>query len=252
MIARLGPSNILHKHGSAILTDVKANRFSWFWQVEQLSEQYSLPHPLQVLQNPPTKESFKRLTKSKVTDWWNENLRQKVASLDSLVHFRSNFMSLANPHPLWTSAKSSPYEIRKATVQARMLSGRYRTCWLRRHWSGDTSGMCRIPGCTGEPGTLQHIVARECPGLVNAYSRATALWSSFLRDNPLLLPTISSFSLADHPTFLSFLLDPSTLAPVISLAQIHGKEIIDQLCYLARTWLYCVHKERLKLMNLWT
>ena len=100
MIARLGPSNILHKHGSAILTDVKANRFSWFWQVEQLSEQYSLPHPLQVLQNPPTKESFKRLTKLKVTDWWNENLRQKAASLDSLVHFRPNFMSLANPHPL--------------------------------------------------------------------------------------------------------------------------------------------------------
>ena len=112
---------------------------------------------------------------------------------------------------------------------------RYRTCWLRRHWSGDASGACRIPGCTGMPGTLQHIVARECPGLINAYSRATALWSSFLRENPLLLPTISSFSLADHPTFLSFLLDPSTLAPVISLAQKHGTDIIDKLCYLTRT-----------------
>ena len=134
-------------------------------------------------------------------------------------------------------------------MTAKNYRGRSRALFFFR-WMA--IGMCRIPGYTGVAGTLQHIVARECPGLVNAYSRATALWSSFLRENPLLLPTIISFSLADHPTFLSFLLDPSTLAPVISLAQNHGKEIVDQLCYLARTWLYCVHKERLKLMNLWT
>ena len=88
------------------------------------------------------------------------------------------------------------------------------------------------------------------PGLVNAYSNATKLWSAFLAHNHHLLPIIEHFRLAEHSIFLSFLLDLSTLPPGISLAQKLGPEIIDQLCYMTRTWLFCVHKNRLKLMNL--
>ena len=160
-------------------------------------------------------------------------------------------MSLATTHPIWTSAGSSPYEIRKATVQARMLSGRYRTCWLRRHWSGDLTGTCSIPGCPNMPGTLLHIATGECPGLVQAYSHATALWNTFLADNPILLPIIQ-LAQADRSRFLSFLLDPSTQPSVISLVQKEGNVVTDQLCYLTRTWLFIIHKERLKLMKLWT
>ena len=160
-------------------------------------------------------------------------------------------MSLSKPHPIWTSAGSSQYEVRKATVQARMLSGRFRTCWLRRHWSGDPTGSCRVPGCSEVPGTLRHLATGECPGLSNALVRATALWTSYLKDNPLLFPVINHYSLGDQDEFLGFLLDPTTLPPIITLSQRHGSIIIEQLCYLIRTWLYYMHKERLKLMNLW-
>ena len=47
----------------------------------------------------------------------------------------------------WEERIEEAYETKKATVQARMASGRYRTCWLRRHWSEDDTGMCRVPGC---------------------------------------------------------------------------------------------------------
>ena len=263
MLARLGPDNILHQHGINILSANATNKFSWFYQVRELCKQYSLPDPLQILQNPPSKESFKRQSRQHVLDWWNISFRAEVRKLTSLSLFqgedlpplslfRADFMSLSAPHPIWTSAGSSPFEIRKATVQARMLSGRYRTCWLRRHWSGDQTGVCRVPGCSGEPGTLKHIATGKCPGLGNAYTRATALWTSFLKDNPHLLPIIKHFSLADSDVFLSFLLDPSTHPPVIALSQTLGSVIIDQLCYMTRTWLFQLHKERLKLLNLWS
>ena len=254
MIARLGPQNILHQHGSYILSTPSSTttKFSWFCQVRSLCQQYFLPDPLQILQVPPTKESFKRQTKQHVLDWWNVKLRADVARLDSLVLFRASFMSLSIPHPIWTSAGSSSYEIQKATVQARMLSGRYRTCWLRRHWSGDQTGFCRIPGCSGVPGTLQHLATGECTGLGNAYIRATALWTSYLKENPILFPIIRQFSLADSAQFLSFLVDPTTLPPVIALAQTNGSKVISKLYYMTRTWLYYMHKERLKLLNLWS
>jgi hypothetical protein len=254
MIANLGPEHILHKHGSFVLSDHTSNsKFSWFRQVRTLCHRYSLPDPLYILQVPPSKEPFKRLAKQHVIDWWNVKLRTEAdpVNLPSLEHFRPHYMSLSSPHPIWTSARSSPYEIRKATVQARMLSGRYRTCWLRRHWSGDSTGFCRVPGCSGVPGTLKHLATGECTGLVNAYIRATSLWSSFLRDAPIIFPIVKYFSLSDPSSFLSFLLDPTTHPPVIALSQKHGSVINDQLCYLTRTWLFFMHKERLKLMNLW-
>ena len=221
--------------------------------MKTLCDQYSLPDPFSILTNPPTKDTFKRQVKLKVIDWWQIKLRAEAALLDSLSMFRSDFMSLSSPHPIWTSAGSSPYEVKKATVQARMLGGRYRTCWLRRHWSGDQSGSCRIPGCTGEPGTLLHLATAQCQGLTSAKVRAVALWSNFLRKEPNLFPVIRDFSLGDPLSFLAFLVDPTTRTNVISLAQYHGAQydVIGKLCYMTRTWLFIMHKERLKLLGLW-
>ena len=120
----------------------------------------------------------------------------------------------------------------------RMLSGRYRTCWLRRHWSGNVSGTCQIPGCSDQPGTLQHIATGECPGLSTS-------------DNPVLFPVVQHYSVGDNCEFLAFLVDPTTQPTVISLTQTHGSIIIEKLCYMTRTWLFMMHKQRLKLLNLW-
>ena len=252
MIARLGPAHILFKHGQHMLTAEQSNSHSWFAQVRELSGQYSLPDPLQTLLYPPSKAAMKRMTKLKILDWWQTLLRAKAASLDSLSRFHADFMSLSTPHPIWTSAGSSPFEVKKATVQARMLGGRYRTCWLVRHWS-DTNGSCRIPGCSGDPGILPHIATGQCTGLTAAKIRAVGIWSNFLRENPHLFPIIQFFSLNDPEQFTSFLVDPTTKPNVISLAQANpGGDVVNKLCYMTRTWLFIMHKERLKLLGLWT
>ena len=188
-------------------------------------------------------------TKQKVLDYWNTKFRAAVNSLDSLYMFKADYMSLCQPHPIWSTAGSSPFEVKKATVQARMLSGRYRTCWLRRHWSGDPTGHCRVPGCSDHPGTLKHMATGECPGLSAALIRAVSLWKTFLLQNPHIYPVVKKYSLGTE--FLSFLLDPTTKPEVITLTQCHGKEISEKLCYMTRTWLFYMHKERLKLMGLW-
>ena len=161
-------------------------------------------------------------------------------------------MSLTSTSPIWTSCRTLEFEVKKAVVQARMLSGRYRTCWLRRHWSDNETGMCRVPGCTGDaPGTLLHLATGQCPGLAEATAAAVDHWTQYLGENSFLLPLIQEYAGADPSTFLGFLLDPSTQPPVITLAQEHGRSVIDQLCHLTRTWLYSHHKERLKKLGFW-
>ena len=249
MIARLGKTNILFKVALQALSSPDKYKKSWFIHVRDLCHKYCLPDPVVILSNPPSCNSYKMNTKQKVLDYWNTKFRAAVNSLESLYMFKADYMSLCQPHPIWSTAGSSPFEVKKATVQARMLSGRYRTCWLRRHWSGDPTGHCRVPGCSDQPGTLQHMATGKCPGLSDALIRAVSLWKTFLLQNPHIYPVVKKYSLGTE--FLSFLLDPTTKPEVITLTQCHGKEISEKLCYMTRTWLFYMHKERLKLMGLW-
>ena len=72
---------------------------------------------------------------------------------------------------------------------------------------------------------------------------------SFLLQNPILFPVVKHYSSGN--SFLSFLLDPTTKPLVISLTQTQGTQITEKLCYMTRTWLYYMHKERLKQLGFW-
>ena len=118
---------------------------TWFLQVRDLFIQYLLPSPLTLLQHPMSKYSYQKIIKYRVIDFWEKHLRVEALKLrdHSLKYFRAEFLSLTKPHPLWSTCGSNPYEIHKAVVQARMLSGKYITDKLPRHcfkWTDNRNG----------------------------------------------------------------------------------------------------------------
>ena len=157
-------------------------------------------------------------------------------------------MSLSSLHSIWTTA-GSPFEVGKAVVSARMLSGGYRTDKLMSHWNkSNPSGLCRLPGCENEIGTLPHIPL-HCPSLIETKRKGLSHWShwsAFLVSNPILLPIVSHYTLSYDGDNVQFLLDPSVLPPVISLTK--TKPYVLQSCfYLSRTWNYSIHLARLRI-----
>ena len=109
---------------------------------------YQLPHPLTILDNPPTKVSFKKLVKAKIHDYWEKKLRAEAALLPSLKYFNPQFMSLSRPHKLWTTAGNNPFEVAKARVQLLFLSNQYPCAKVSRHWSAENpEGLCTYPLC---------------------------------------------------------------------------------------------------------
>ena len=253
MIARLGPDHILHRLACSTLSSSRPSSRSWFIQVKTICAQYYLPDPITILTLPLSKTCFKRLVKSKITDYWEIKLRFAASKLLSLEFFQPQFYSLSRPHPIWTSAGGNSYEVEKACVQAKMLSGRYRSCWLSRHWSGDSTGMCSLPTCRLDPtpGTLSHILT-ECQDLGPARQRVFSLWAEFLKDNPHLLPIVVKYTITYNTSYqLQFLLDCTVLPDVISLTQRHGPSVHDSLLYITRTYCYSLHKTRLKLLGKW-
>ena len=69
-------------------------------------------------------------------------------------------MSLSKPHPIWSTPGSSPSKIAMATIQAQIVSGRYRTQKLCSHWYNDTATCPLSDTCSPEIEDLQHILTK--------------------------------------------------------------------------------------------
>ena len=250
MICRM-PDNILHTHAVNIYSSVTISKVSWFHQIRQICLQYGLPYPLDMLTYPMEKFNFKKLVKSKVISYWEIRLRKEAELLTSLSSFKPSFMSLTRPHPLWTTAGHSPRKVAMALVQALMLSGRYRTNSLLRHWSS-TDGSCSLSvECKNILEDIPHILA-FCPAFEDVRSNLIKFTRDYiLHLPPLFCDLVLTMCCPSNPRFSSFLLDCSTFPETIQLVQVLGADVLQHLFHITRTWVYALHRKRLKLLGLW-
>ena len=76
MMAKLGPCNILHRHGLFILHHGLKN--SWFCQIREICLLYSLPDLMITLTSPPSSKSlWKKSVKTAVCQYWHRELAAK-------------------------------------------------------------------------------------------------------------------------------------------------------------------------------
>ena len=231
MICHL-PSDPLHHHAKYVLSEAPLSAKSWFFQIRDLCLKYKLPPPAHLLQNPPAKKPFKKEVKLRVLDYWQHLLRAEVVKLTSLNYLTPHYYSLSQPHPMWTTSASNPFECSKSTVLARMASGRYRTEVLCRHWTrNNREGFCTSPSCSQVLGDLEHLLI-VCPALDNVRSRLQQMWleksvqfpqlHSFLRQIFNLAPSVQT----------QFIIEPLAFPPIVSLLQLHGQPLMNQLIRL--------------------
>ena len=139
-------------------------------------------------------------------------------------------MSLQKTHPLWQTCGSNPFEVDKAVIQARMLSGRYQTDQLARHWSSNTEGICQLPSCTGrEVGSLEHFLL-FCPALQSVRNRMFILASKVSEESENLYSIIQWVVNQTNKTILmQFLLDSSYPPIVVKAAQHCSDDLLSRL-----------------------
>ena len=250
MICRLQGDPLHHLAVQVLLTSVCKN--SWFFQIRELLLLYRLPHPLQLLQSPPSKDQFKNLTKAHILSYWEVKLRAEASLLPSLVYFHPQFMSLSATHRLWTTAGKNTYEVAKARVQLLFLSSQYPCAKLVRHWSKENPlGLCSHGPCQEnlEVESPEHILL-HCP----SYSeiRLQSFIKCFNVTDPISHSLITSLlKESTNHTKMQFLLDCSVIPDVIRAAQCYGEHIYNDLFYLSRTWCYVIHRARLKRLCKW-
>ena len=247
MICHL-PHDPLHRRAKYALTCLSKTHKSWFTHLRDICLLYDLPHPLDLLDKPMTRESFKKLVRSKVMSYWEIKLRQDVLTLTSLAFFKPAFHSLARPHPiLWTPGPNA-YEVSRALIQCKMLSGRYRTEALTSHWTQNLSGFCLTGSCKEVKEDLHHILL-VCPSYQHTRNRVKQLWLQCA--HPQLLQILSSVLQGPSQDLLQFILDPSVHPYIITLTQSNADETLKIVFHLTRTWCFALHKERAKALGRW-
>ena len=249
------PGSVIHTHAVQILSSAKPSSQSWFLHIRELCLLYQLPHPMSLLEVPPTASIYNSLVKSKIVDYWEIRLRAEALQLKSAPFFNPTFMSLAKPHPIWVSCGSNPFECHKAVTAARMLSGRYFTDNLQRHWTPENKeGFCLLPACQhSKPlGTLDHLLL-FCPALSHIRVKLLDLLSRISREHHAIASIFTNMFAKPNPSataMLQLLLDCTVMPEVIHATQVYGDQVQNRLLYFGRTWCYNIHRERMNQMKL--
>ena len=225
-------------------------KWSWFFKLRNLSRQYSLPHPLIWLNSPPEKFQLKKICKSAVMEFWRIKLSNDVHNLSSLKYLKPDFLSLSTCHPIFTSCGANRLEVTKATLQARLLSGRYKFERLARFYSQDNkNGLCKLPLCWGT--NLAHTDDVEafllsCPSISNTRLVLNDQLNSFCHNNQSLGVLIRKCLKQDTSQFL---LDCSVMSEVIAEYQCSGNSVIIELFKLTRNYCFILHQARINILE---
>ena len=221
-------------------------------EVKKLCMLYSLPLPLLLLADPPQKDSFSKLVKLNVLDYWQTKLRADAdpVKLPSLTYFKPQFMSLSRPHLLWTTCGNNVYQLNKACIQAKYLSGRFRTERLLSNFAVENSPFCQLHPEQEQVGDLLHHLV-SCPSLSSRRTLLFEYWDQVSNSCPPANEILLKMKTTSPEYFLQFVLDCSVLPDVIAAAQIHGMELYNILFKATRTYCYSLYRARLKLLDRW-
>ena len=128
-----------------------------------------------------------------------------------------------------------------------MLSGRYRTDQLIRHFS-ENDGSCTLCNMSN-PGSIEHLLL-NCPALVDTRRNLLDDLNKRKFVSPHTNSVIKTCFQKEEMT-IQLLLDSSVLPQVISLVQTDGPQLLNELFHFSRAWCYTIHKNRLKLQGRW-
>ena len=157
-------------------------------------------------------------------------------------------MSLKKPHPMYTHA-STAYQANKCVTVARLLSGRFRSGSLLRHFYPDKiSGICEL--CNIEIEDIPHIILPKCPRLHDKSLKML----KYAKDSFAMCPTtaklFSDIFTGGKDDFLKvqFMIDPSVIPEVITAAQA-DRDLLCKLFRVTTTWCYTLVRTRRQLLD---
>ncbi|CAG2203788.1 unnamed protein product [Mytilus edulis] len=147
--------NIIRNHGS-VERDVAIRQLavmprdsnSWFVKIIDLTEQYGLPSPHDLINVPPGKIEWKNIVRKSISSYWIDLLKSDVKSKSSLKFLNVNNITQGKTHNVWDSCGTEPFTSTMASIKAKIMCGTYTLQHDRAKFdrSGGTNSACKLCG----------------------------------------------------------------------------------------------------------
>ena len=147
---------------------------------------------------------------------------------------------------MFTTCSTNPFETNKSTCQAALVSGRFKTDLLSRHWVKDNpDGLCVLCPGLNIPGSLEHFMV-TCSTLMPVRITILNYWYSYSEEDDILRKLLITKLRSPMQTLLQFLIDPSVDSDVIWGVQ---KKLInlEEIFKLTRSWCYSLNRKKLQI-----
>ena len=135
---------------------------------------------------------------------------------------------------LWLAAGSNSFECTKSLIVGKMVSGRYRSDYLCRHWTPtNKKGFCLADTCYEVMGDLVHMLG-ACPALQSVRERLFKFWMDRSTTTQALHRFITVMVCAPPKALTQCVLDPSQFPAILAIWNSLGQDIINHTYYLTQ------------------
>ena len=214
---------------------------SWFSSVRLVLNAYDLPSAYELIENPPSKEQWKKTVKSKVHQAIENQWRTDIESKSSLKYLNPEAVKIGKVHQMYATVRNNIQDVRRAEIKARLLTGTYTLQSNRAKFNQyNVSPICQL--CNKDPETREHFLTC-CESLQNIRS----VYHSKIRS--LFEPSSDKInSLLDDPARCTQLLLDSSHSDIKNTLQPNSTQISELELY-SREFIFKIHVKRTKILS---
>ena len=224
-----------------LLDTTQNNSRTWAAHLRYLCTKYNIPDPLESLKkDPPSKEEFKEYILTKISAFFETDMRDKAKNSSSMRYLNVSLTGLrGKKHPALSGIVTT-HEVKKAKIHMKMLAGDYLTYEVRANRSGGSPHCRNCPEKTLKNENLRHILT-ECNSyrttrerIFPEFSKACQLTKSKLCFEDIL---------KSDQELTQFILDPASLN---LQKRVHMSDpAIDELFRISRDYCYTINTIRM-------
>ena len=215
---------------------------TWSAHIRHLCRKYEMEDPfVSLCKDPPSKSVYKELVATRITAYYEKNLRQAASTNSQMEYLNVSTNGLRGRHHPSLSNMITSREVKLSRPHLKFLSGNYLTYQVKSDQSGG-SPHCRI--CKSDSETSSHVIG-VCEGMAGERERM------FEELKQLCKMTKNNIDynkiISDEKVLCQFILDPASLNLTnrVSLSD----PIISQFYKFAREFCYLIDKTRISLLN---
>ena len=241
------PDTTVSKIVKYILMMCTSSSTTWSNHLQLLCQKYSLPSPLSLLQtgSPWSKESWNSLVKTRVTIWYEKELRRLSLSNSKMQYLNVQLAGLSGaPHPCLHNIITTQ-DVKRLRLHLKFLSGDFLTNERLNLDQPNISPACKL--CHAPVESSAHVLV-VCRATQEVRSR---LMPDLMNTVAQVQPTCELLQYQPSaPILTQFLLDCTSLnLPDSFRVPAHNPDI-SAIYTVSRDWTFAISSERSRLLKL--